>query len=86
LQELVCLDKSRSDVVFDDNRELILEVPNSLARMTQLKKRAQLMHEIQANIASKKIQKSLQNIGLLHDVSNDSCSIQVNCNSSWIVH
>jgi len=86
LQEVICLDKSRNDVVFDDNRAMILELPNSLARMTQRKKRAQPMHEIQANIASKKNQKSLQNVGLLHDVSNDSCSIQVNCNSSRIVH
>ena len=54
--------------------------------MTQCEKRAQPMHEIQANIASKNIQKSLQNIGLLHDVSNNSCSIQVNGNSSRIVH
>ena len=86
LQEVVCLNKSRNDVVFDDNRGMILEVPNSLARMTQRKKRAQPRHEIQANTASKKIQKSLQNIGLLHDVSNDSCSIQVNCKLSRIVH
>ena len=31
LQDVVCLDKSRSDEVFDDNRGMILEVPNSLA-------------------------------------------------------
>ena len=37
-------------------------------------------------MASKKIQKNLQNIGLSQDVSNDLCSIQVNGNYSRIVH
>ena len=37
-------------------------------------------------MASKKIQKSLQNIGLSQDVSNDLCSIQGNGNYSPIVH
>jgi len=54
--------------------------------MNQRKKRAQPIHEIQANAASKKIQKSLQNIGLSQDVSNDLCSIQVNGNYNRIVH
>ncbi len=86
LQEVICLDKSRSDVVVHDDKGMFLEVPNADARMNQRKKRAQPIHEIQANGASKKIQKSLQNIGLSQDVSNDLCSIQVNGNYSWIVH
>jgi len=57
-----------------------------MVRMTQHKKRAQPMHEIQANISSQKIQKSLQNIGLMHDVFNNSCAIQVNGNPIRIVH
>ena len=86
LQEVICLDKSRSDVVVHDNKGMFLEVPNADARMNQRKKRAQPIHEIQANGASKKIQKSLQNIGLSQDVSNDLCSIQVNGNYNRIVH
>ena len=86
LQEVICLDKSRSDVVVHDDKGMFLEVPNADARMNQCKKRAQPIHEIQANVASKKIQKSLQNIGLSQDVSNDLCSIQVNGNYNQIVH
>ncbi len=69
-----------------DDKGMFLEVPNVDARINQRKKRAQPIHKIQANVASKKIQKSLQNIGLSQDVSNDSCSIQVNGNYSRIVH
>ena len=54
LQEVMCLDKSRSDVVVHHNKGMILEVPNADARMNQRKKRAQSIHEIQANVASKK--------------------------------
>jgi hypothetical protein len=86
LQECVSFDKSRSDVVVHDDKGMFLEVPNAHARMNQRKKRAQPIHEIQANVSSKKIQKNLQNIGLSQDVSNDSCSIQVNGNYSRIVH
>ena len=73
-------------MVVHDNKGMFLEVPNADARMNQRKKRAQPIHEIQANVASKKIQKSLQNIGLSQDVSNDLCSIQVNGNYNRIVH
>jgi len=86
LQEVVCLDKSRSDVIIDDEKGMFLEVPTAETRLNQRKKRAQPIHEIKANIASKKIQKSLQNIGLSQDVCNDSCSIQINGNYSRIVH
>ncbi len=86
LQEVVCLDKSRSDVMIDDEKGMFLEVPTAETRLNQRKKRAQPIHEIKANIASKKIQKSLQNIGLSQDVCNDSCSIQINGNYSRILH
>jgi hypothetical protein len=58
LQEVVCFDKSRTHVVVHDDKGMFLEVPNVDARMNQRKKRAQPIHEIQANVASKKLQKS----------------------------
>ena len=64
LQEVICLYKSRSDVLVHDDKGMFLEVPNADAQMNQRKKRVQPIHEIQANVASKRIQKSLQNIGL----------------------
>ena len=44
------------------------------------------MHEIQANVASKKIRKSIQALGLSQDVSGATHTVQVNGNSSRNIH
>ena len=38
LQEVICRDKSRSDVLVHDDKGMFLEVPNADARMNQHKK------------------------------------------------
>jgi hypothetical protein len=44
------------------------------------------MHEIQANVAPKKIRKSIQALGLSQDVSGSSHMVQVNGNASRNIH
>ena len=57
-----------------------------MARSTQRKTCAKPMHEVQANVASKKIRKSIHALGLAHDVSGASHTVQVNGNSSRNIH
>ena len=54
--------------------------------VTQCKSRAKPMHKIQATLASKKIKKSTQILGLSHGLCGESHSVQVNGNLSRNIH
>ena len=86
LQDLLTVDKSQSETIPNTINEFSIDVPTIMARSTQCKTRAKPMHEIQANVASKKIRKSIQALGLSQDVSGATHTVQVNGNSSRNIH
>ena len=51
------VDNSQCKTVPNEATGITLDVPNATARATQLKNRAKPMHEIQANMASKKLRR-----------------------------
>jgi hypothetical protein len=57
LQDLMTVDNSQCKTVPNEATGITLDVPNATARATQLKNRAKPMHEIQANMASKKLRR-----------------------------
>lgn len=63
-----------------------LKCQGTHARATQCKQRAKPMHEIQADVASKEIKKTIQSLGLSQDVCGYPHTIQVNGNSSRNIH
>jgi hypothetical protein len=86
LQDIMTVDNNQSETIPNTSNEFTIDVPTAMARSTQRKTRAKPMHEIQANVASKKIRKSIQALGLSQDVSGSSHTVQVNGNSSRNIH
>jgi hypothetical protein len=75
LQELMTVGKVQCSIISDHNAAFIVGAPNAPALFSQCKLHAKPMHEIQANKSTKKIKKSIQNMGLLQDVHHN-CVIQ----------
>ena len=55
LQDIMTVDNNQSETIPNTSNEFTIDVPTAIARSTQRKTRAKPMHEIQANVASKKL-------------------------------
>ncbi len=80
------VEKSQSTFNMNANDVYTVDARTATALSIQCKLHAKPMHEIQSNIASKKMKRSIQNIGLSQMVHNNSLSVAVNKKPNGTIH